>query len=186
MSKVLAVDDQADMRWVLAHLLAAQGFEVLTAEDGEEAVQRVKQERPHAVILDLKIPSLNGIQALEKMKEIDPAVAVIVPTAYGDILSAVKAIKLGAYDYLTKPFDNEELLYTVRRALERQELLSDLADLHIRLQTGGELREVMGASPPIQEIFQQIQQVASSNVTVILEGETGDGEGNSGPSYPSA
>jgi two-component system nitrogen regulation response regulator GlnG len=110
------------------------------------------------------------------MKEIDPAVAVIVLTAYGDIPSAVKAIKLGAYDYLTKPFENEDLLYTVKRALERQELLSDLADLHTRLQTGGGLREVMGASPPIQEVFRQIQQVASSNFTVILEGETGTGK----------
>jgi len=75
--------------------------------------------------------------ALEKIKEIDPAVAIIVLTAYGDIPSAVKAMKLGAYDYLTKPFDNEDLLYTVQRALERQELPSQMANPHTQLQTGG-------------------------------------------------
>jgi DNA-binding NtrC family response regulator len=175
MPKILAVDDQADMRWVLTHLLAAQGFEALTAEDGEEAVQQVKRERPHVVILDLKMPSLGGMLALEKIKEIDPAVAIIVLTAYGDIPSAVKAMKLGAYDYLTKPFDNEDLLYTVQRALERQELLFQMANLHTQLQTGG-LQEVMGSSLPIQEVFAQIQQVASSNFTVIIEGETGTGK----------
>jgi DNA-binding NtrC family response regulator len=175
MPKILAVDDQADMRWVLTHLLEAQGFEVLTAEDGKEAVEQVKQKRPHVVILDLKMPSLGGMLALEKMKEIDPAVAIIVLTAYGDIPSAVQAMRLGAYDYLTKPFDNEDLLYTVQRALERQELLSQMANLHTQLQTGG-LQAVMGSSLPIQEVFEQIQQVASSNFTVIIEGETGTGK----------
>jgi len=176
MPEILAVDDQADMRWVLAHLLTAQGFEVLTAEDGAEAVQRVKQEQPHVVILDLKMPCLEGILALAQIKEIDPAVAVIVLTAYGDIPSAVKAMKLGAHDYLTKPFDNADLLYTVKRALERQELRSQMAHLPPQLQTGGGLQEVMGSSLPIQAVFQQIQQVASSNFTVIIEGETGAGK----------
>jgi two-component system nitrogen regulation response regulator GlnG len=84
-------------------------------------------------------------------------------------------MKLGAYDYLTKPFDNDDLLYTVQRALERQELLSHMANLHTQLQTGG-LQEVMGSSLPIQKVFEQIQQVASSNFTVIIEGETGTGK----------
>jgi two-component system nitrogen regulation response regulator GlnG len=176
MPKILAVDDQTDMLWVLARLLSEQGFAVLTAADGQEAVQLVKQERPHVVILDLKMPGVNGMQALEQIKEIAPEVAVIVLTAYGDIPSAVQAMRLGAYDYLTKPFDNADLLYTVKRALERQELLSQMVDLRTQLKTGGPLQEVMGSSPPIQEVFQQIQQVARSNFTVVIEGETGTGK----------
>jgi two-component system, NtrC family, response regulator AtoC len=114
MPKVLAVDDQDDMRWLLAHLLRERGFEVLTAEDGEEALERVKREAPQVVLLDLKIPRLDGMQVLEKIRAIDSEVPVIVITAYGDIPSAVKAMKLGAYDFLTKPFNNEDLLFTVQ------------------------------------------------------------------------
>jgi DNA-binding NtrC family response regulator len=176
MSKVLAVDDQADMRWVLARVLGGQGFEVITAEDGEQAVALVKQGAPHVVLMDLKMPRLGGLQALEKLKEIAPEVPVIVISAYGDIPSAVQAMKLGAYDFLTKPFDNEELLYTVRRAAERRELLSQVEALKSQLQHGGALREIMGSSPRIQAVFQQIGQVARSNFTVLLEGETGTGK----------
>jgi two-component system, NtrC family, response regulator AtoC len=114
MPKVLAVDDQDDMRWLLAHLLRERGLEVLTAEDGEEALERVKREAPQVVLLDLKIPRLDGMQVLEKIRAIDSEVPVIVITAYGDIPSAVKAMKLGAYDFLTKPFNNEDLLFTVQ------------------------------------------------------------------------
>jgi two-component system, NtrC family, response regulator AtoC len=114
MPKVLAVDDQDDMRWLLAHLLRERGFEVLTAEDGEETLERVKREAPQVVLLDLKIPRLDGMQVLEKIRAIDSEVPVIVITAYGDIPSAVKAMKLGAYDFLTKPFNNEDLLFTVQ------------------------------------------------------------------------
>ncbi len=176
MAKVLAVDDQADMRWFLAHLLLEQGFEVLTAEDGEEALERLKKGDPEVVLLDLKMPRLDGMQALEKIKEIAPEVPVIVVTAYGDVPSAVRAMKLGAYDYLTKPFNNEDLLYTIKRALERRELLSQVEHLRTQLESEVPLREVMGSSQKVQEVLQQIQQVARSNFTVIIEGETGTGK----------
>jgi DNA-binding NtrC family response regulator len=176
MPKVLAVDDQADMRWILTRLLREQGFEIVTAEDGEQAVERVKQEAPQVVLMDLRMPRRGGMKALEQIKEIAPEIPVIVITAYGDVPSAVQAMKLGAYDFLTKPFDNEELLYTVKRAVERQELLSQVAALKSQLRPGGALREVMGSSPKIQEVFQQIEQVAGSNFTVLIEGETGAGK----------
>lgn len=176
MPKILAVDDQADMRWFLTHLLREQGFEVVTAEDGEQALERFKQEAPQVVLLDLKMPRLDGMRTLEQIKGTAPEVPVIVITAYGDVPSAVQAMRLGAYDFLTKPFDNEELLYTVKRAVERRELLSQVEDLRTQLKKGGSLGEVMGFSPKIQEVFQQIQQVASSNFTVIIQGETGVGK----------
>jgi DNA-binding NtrC family response regulator len=176
MPKVLVADDQADMRWILAQVLGEQSFEVVTADDGEQAVARVKHEAPQVVLMDLKMPRLGGLQALEQIKESAPEVPVIVITAYGDVPSAVQAMKLGAYDFLTKPFDNEELLYTVKRAVERWELLSQVAALKSQLQPGGALRETMGSSPKIQEVFQQIEQVAHSTFTVLIEGETGTGK----------
>lgn len=176
MPKVLAVDDQADMRWFLTHLLREQGFEVATAEDGEGALEQLKQEAPQVVLLDLKMPRLDGMKALEQIKGIDPEVPVIVITAYGDVPSAVQAMKLGAYDYLTKPFNNEDLLFTVKRAVERQELLSQISHFKSQISSGGTLREVMGSSQQIQQVFRAIQQVARSNFTVIIEGETGTGK----------
>jgi DNA-binding NtrC family response regulator len=124
MPKVLVADDQADMRWLLSRLLEEQGFEVSTAADGAQVLSWVQQETPHAILLDLKMPRLDGLQALTQLKELAPEVPVIVLTAYGDVPSAVQAMKLGAYDFITKPFDNNELLYTVKRAVERRELLA--------------------------------------------------------------
>jgi two-component system nitrogen regulation response regulator GlnG len=176
MPKVLIVDDQGDMRWLLSRLLREQGLEVSTADDGVQALSRVQQEVPQMVLLDLKMPRLDGLQALAQLKELVPEVPVIVITAYGDVPSAVQAMKLGAYDFLTKPFDNDELLYTVRRAVERQELLGQVETLKSQLTHQSALREVMGTSPQIQAIFAQIQQVAGSNFTVLIEGETGTGK----------
>ena len=176
MTKVLVVDDHADIRGFLAQLLGEEGFEVSTAQDGMAALDEVVAHAPHVVLCDLKMPHLDGIQTLERMRELAPEVPVIVITAYGDIPTAVKAMKLGAYDFLAKPFHNEDLLFSVRRALERREPRSEVADLRNQLTNASGLREVMGSSQTIQEMFQQIQHVASSNFTVIIEGETGTGK----------
>jgi DNA-binding NtrC family response regulator len=176
MPKILIADDQNDMRWLLSRLLEEQGLEVSTADDGVQVLAWVQQEIPHAILLDLKMPRLDGLQALAQLKELAPEVPVIVITAHSDIPSAVQAMKLGAYDFLTKPFDNDELLYTVRRAVERQELLDQVEALQHQLTHQSALREVMGTSPPMQAIFAQIQQVAGSNFTVLIEGETGTGK----------
>jgi two-component system nitrogen regulation response regulator GlnG len=176
MLKVLVVDDQDDMRWLLSRLLREQGFEVDTADDGAQALLRVQQEALEVILLDLKMPRLDGLQALAQIRELAPEVPVIVITAYGDVPSAVQAMKLGAYDFLTKPFDNDELLYTVKRAVERRELVGQVETLKSQLTHQSALREVMGTSPPIQAVFAQIQQVAGSNFTVLIEGETGTGK----------
>ncbi len=122
MPKVLVVDDEADMRWLLTGVLRDQGLEVVTAEDGQVALEQITRESPDVVLLDLKMPGLDGIQVLEQAKAVDPHMPVVIITAYGNLPSAVQAMRLGAYDYLTKPFDNDEILFTVRRALEKREL----------------------------------------------------------------
>ncbi len=176
MPRILIVDDEADMRWLLANILQAQGFEVVAAEDGQAALEKVRKDAPSVILLDLKMPRLSGMEALEKIKAIDPLVPVIILTAYGDIPTAVQAMRLGAYDYLTKPFRNDDILFCIRRALERHELLAHVADLTSQLREGGSLKGLMGTSPQIQKVFQQIHQVARTDFTVILEGDTGTGK----------
>lgn len=176
MAKILVVDDEPDMRFLLSGILEAQGFEVVLAEDGGVALERVRMAAPSAILLDLKMPKLGGMETLGKLKAIAPQVPVIMLTAYGDIPTVVQAMRLGAYDYLTKPFHNDDIVLTVRRALERQELLAEVEALRARLVEGGSLRELMGQSREIQKVIQQLTQVAGSPFTVIIQGETGTGK----------
>jgi len=121
MSKALVVDDERDMRWLLAGLLRDQGFEVVEAEDGRAALEQIAREPPDVVLLDLRMPGLDGIQVLEQARAVDPHMPVVIVTAYGDLCSAVRAVRLGASDFLSKPFGNDEILFTIKRALERRE-----------------------------------------------------------------
>ncbi|MBI4561236.1 MAG: sigma-54-dependent Fis family transcriptional regulator, partial [Candidatus Rokubacteria bacterium] len=175
-SRILVVDDERDMRWLLAEVLRAQGFEVATAEDGQGALERVRVEAPAAVILDLRMPGLDGMETLTKLKAIAPQVPVIMLTAYGNIPAAVQAMRLGAYDYLTKPFHNDDIVLTVGRALERQALLAEVETLRSQLGEGGSLKELMGPSQEIQKVVQGVNQVAGSTFTVLIQGETGTGK----------
>jgi len=120
--KILVVDDEPDMRWLLVRVLRDQGFEVITAEDGRAALAQISHEPPDVVLLDLKMPGLDGIQVLEQVKAMEPHLPVVIVTAYGGLPSAVQAMRLEACDYLTKPFDHDEILFTVGRALEKKEL----------------------------------------------------------------
>ncbi|MBI5380238.1 MAG: sigma-54-dependent Fis family transcriptional regulator [Nitrospirae bacterium] len=174
--RILVVDDEPDMRWLLAGVLRAQGFEVATAEDGQAALDQVKAEAPAAVILDLRMPGLDGMETLTELKAIARQVPVIMLTAHGDIPTAVQAMRLGAYDYLTKPFHNDDIVLTVRRVLDRQELLAEVETLKSQLGEGGSLKELMGPSQEIQKVIQQVKQVAESTFTVLLQGETGTGK----------
>lgn len=122
MPKALVVDDEPDMRWLLGQVLRDQGFEVVLAEDGHVALKQITLETPDVALLDIKMPGLDGIQVLEQVNAVNPHLPVVMITAYGDLGSAVQAIRLGAYDYLTKPFNNDEILFTVKRALEKREL----------------------------------------------------------------
>lgn len=122
MPKALVVDDEPDMRWLLARTLRDQGFEVVTAEDGQAALEQISCEPPDVVLLDLKMPRLDGIQVLEQAKAVAPHMPVVLVTAYGNLPSAIQAMRLGADDYLAKPFDNDEILLTVRKALGKREL----------------------------------------------------------------
>jgi two-component system nitrogen regulation response regulator GlnG len=173
--KILVVDDEPDVRAVIVACLAASGFETLEAGDGDEAMAAVQADRPAVVLLDVAMPRRGGMEALPELKRIAPDVPVIMCTAYLDVPTAVRAMQLGAYDYLTKPFDPELLLLTVKRALERQELLARIDELKSQGQ-GISLAERMGGSRGIESVIQQVAQVARSNFTVLIQGETGTGK----------
>ena len=173
--KILVVDDEPDIRAVLGECLIAAGFETQEAGDGEEAVAAVQAERPAVILLDVVMPRQGGLETLPELKRIAPDVPVIMCTAYMDVPTAVRAMQLGAYDYLTKPFDPALLLLTIKRAVERGELLARIDELKSQGE-GISLADRMGGSRPIESVIQQVAQVARSNFTVLVQGETGTGK----------
>ncbi len=175
MGKILGVDDEPDIRGLLGECLVVAGFETVEAGDGDEAVAAVQAERPSVILLDVNMPRRGGMEALPELKRIAPDVPVIMCTARMDVPTAVRAMQLGAYDYLTKPFDPELLVLTVKRACERQELVARI-DLLKSQGEGMSLVERMGSSRAIESVIQQVAKVARSSFTVLIQGETGTGK----------
>jgi two-component system nitrogen regulation response regulator GlnG len=173
--KILIVDDEPEIRALLKECLAFAGFEVMEAGDGVEAVAAVQTERPAVIVLDVTMPRSGGMEALPELKRVAPDVPVIMCTAHMDVPTAVRAMQLGAYDYLTKPFDPELLVLTVKRAFERQELLARIDELKSQGE-GISLADRMGSSGAIESVIQQVGKVARSSFTVLIQGETGTGK----------
>ena len=174
-ARILVVDDESEIRAILDEVLRAAGYEVVTAEDGAAALEQVRTHQPSVILLDLNMPRLGGMAALPEIKRLAPELPVIICTAHTDIHTAVQAMKLGAYDYVTKPFDMDLLLLTIKRALEREELRARVAELKSQGE-GASLTDRMGSSPQIRAVIQQAAQVARSNFTVLVQGETGTGK----------
>jgi DNA-binding NtrC family response regulator len=174
-TRILVVDDEAEIRSLLGAILQSDGYETVTAEDGAVALQQVQREHPDVILLDLSMPRMTGLAALPEIKRLDPGVPVIICTAHADLATAVQAMKLGAYDYLTKPFDVDLLALTVSRAVERGQLRSRIDELR-RQGSDGSLTERMGASAAIAQVIQQVARVAESSFTVLVQGETGTGK----------
>jgi len=173
--KILVVDDEPDIRSLLGECLVVAGFETVEAGDGDEAIAAVQAERPSVILLDVNMPRQGGMEVLPELKRIAPDVPVIMCTARMDVPTAVRAMQLGAYDYLTKPFDPELLVLTVKRACERQELVARI-DLLKSQGEGMSLVERMGSSRAIESVIQQVAKVARSSFTVLIQGETGTGK----------
>jgi DNA-binding NtrC family response regulator len=174
--RVLVIDDDPVVRSVLIEALESQAFEVVSAGDARTALQQVSAEVPEVVILDLRLPGLDGMEALRKLKEIAPQLPVVILTGFGDVPSAVEAMRLGAYDFLTKPIDPEKILVVVRRALEHQALGTELNTLRSKLGQRDPLRWLMGRGQDIEQVIQQIRHVANSDFTILIQGETGTGK----------
>ncbi len=173
MEKILIVDDEKHMRKILSKILSEEGYKVSQAENGNRAIREIEQYKPDLVLLDYKLPDMNGDKVLEKIKKIDETLIVIMLTAFGDIKKAVTTMKLGAYDYLTKPFNNDEIILVINKALQTLRLKREVKTLKQELH---KKHEMIGESKQIKQILEQIELVAPNDITVFLEGETGTGK----------
>ena len=193
MRTVLVVDDKEMMRDSVATTLQRAGFTVLTAPDGTQGLDLVAKKRPDAVVTDMRMPGLSGMELLEKIREIDDELPVVLMTAFGTIETAVKAMKMGAFDYLTKPFEGDELIITVKRAVEHRRLVRENAVLRMNATpgapgstgTGGTSRQepkrtgldrLIGGSGAMRQLRDQLQAIADSGGTVLVTGESGSGK----------
>jgi len=175
-NRVLVVDDEKDVRWLLSNILSDAGYEVRTAGNGFEALEALASQGADVVILDAMMPEMNGMEALEKIHSTYPDIPVIILTAHGEIKSAVQSIKLGAYDYLTKPFMNENIILTVQRALEKYQLAVELKKLKEKIHSKDFGISFFGTSKAIEDVMKHLDMVANTNLTVLLQGETGTGK----------
>jgi DNA-binding NtrC family response regulator len=174
---VLLVDDEDTIRLFLEKTLKDEGYEALTAATGEEALELTRSELPDLILLDLKLPDINGIEVLQRVKEEVPEVSVIMLTAFGDIETAVSAIKKGAFDFVSKPVNLEQLLLAVEKGLESQKLNRELFQLRRRLKIDMEDGYIPGESIQMKEIYGVVKTVAQSETTTILiQGESGTGK----------
>ena len=175
-SRVLIADDEEEIRKILSNILEKEGFEVITASDGEQAMQKICSDIPDAVLLDVRMPGLNGMEVLKKIKAIEENLPVVLVTAYADTHQAVEAMKEGAYDYLAKPFDNNEVVWITSRALAEGKLRRNLKSINDRYKGNFSLIEGMGPSDKIGRLAADVHRVAKSDFSVIIMGETGSGK----------
>jgi two-component system, NtrC family, response regulator AtoC len=172
---VLVVDDDPGLRESF-RLILEDEYEVLDAASGPQALDCLRRAAVDLVLLDVRLPEMDGIQVLEQMKAFDEQLEVILVTAVKTVRTAVAAMKLGALDYLTKPFDEDELLGVVRRALERKSLRREVAFLRSELERRHDFDDLVGQHPEMQKLYRLIGQVARSTATVLIVGESGTGK----------
>ncbi len=171
---ILIIDDDSNVSNVLSRALRQCGYRTLESAEGMSGLEMFRRRRPCTVLLDLKMPGLDGMQVLQEMKRIDDTVPVIIITAHGDIPAAVEAIKLGAYDFVCKPPEFDRLMILIRRAVESCGLMRTVRRLNTEVASS--IESVLGASAPIKEIARQIHKVAHSDFSLMIQGETGTGK----------
>jgi two-component system response regulator HydG len=178
-AKILVVDDEAAARDGLAKLLEQEGYDVERASDGEEALVAVSEYAPALIISDLKMPNMDGMELLKQLRERGVETPTVVATAFGEVSTAVAAMRAGAEDYLTKPIDFDALLLVVERTLAREELKSEAENLRrqLRARDNEGLEGLLGASAAMQRVYKMVRQVAPARATVLITGESGTGKG---------
>ncbi len=174
---ILVVDDEKLICWSLKENLQKEHYEVLTANSGEEAMEIIEQERPDLILQDIKLPGVDGIEVLEKVKKLREDSLVIMMSAYGDINTSVKAMKLGAYDFIEKPFNFEKLKITVSKALETVNLKKEVHVFKDRQQALYGMANIVGRTAIMANVFDMVEKIARSDATtVLLQGESGTGK----------
>ena len=176
MSRILVIDDDVNLCKIITHQLQSAGNEVTSANSGEAGLAAFQRDYFDVVLSDLQMPDMNGMEVLKKIREKDPTVLVIMITAYGSIESAVSACKLGATDYLTKPFSKEQLLFTIEKALKLRNLQEENRQYRRELEKRYQPDGLVAQSPAMQKLMQMVYQVAESDATVLILGESGTGK----------
>ena len=176
MEKILIVDDDKDMRDILSDIIKLEGYEAITADDGRKALKKIRMHSPDLVLLDIRLPEMDGMKVLEEIKKIDKDLIAIMLTAYGGVKDAVHSMKLGAFDYITKPFDNEEIVLNIKRAFQTRYLGREVERLRKILEGKRIVERFLGESPQIKQVLNKIKIVAPTNMTVIIQGESGTGK----------
>jgi len=175
-ARILIVDDEEIVIRSCLRILSDSSYEVDSVQDGAEALRRVDETDYDIIILDIMMPGIDGLEVLQQVKERHPDVDVIMVTGLSQIQTAVKAMKLGAFDYLAKPFDPDELKHVVDRALERRRLLQENRDLKSEVSSKYHFENIIGSSPPMQSVYGLIAKCAPTNSTVLITGESGTGK----------
>jgi two-component system, NtrC family, response regulator HydG len=175
-ANILVVDDDSVHRTMLETVLKSQGHSVSGVPDGGEAIERVREAPCDLVLMDVRMAHVDGIEALRHIKEINPAIPVLIMTAYSSVDTAVEAMKLGAYDYLTKPLNIDELKLTVDRAMEHLSLARENRELKEQVSIRDSFSDIIGASPAIKSVVDMARIVAPTEATVLITGESGTGK----------
>lgn len=174
--RIHIIDDEPVIQDVLKRLLTSEGFEVEISSTEEEALAKQEENEFHLVLLDLMIPGSDGVKILKEILKRDPNQIVVIMTAYASVESAIATLKLGAYDYIQKPFKNEELLHIIKEGLEKRRLKEENIKLKEALHKKYHFQNIIGKSPAIQKVFELIKLVAPTKSTILIQGESGTGK----------
>ena len=174
--RLLVVDDEPSMREFLDIMLSNDGYQVQTAGSGEEALELYRREEPHLVLTDVKMPGMSGLDLIREIHSFDPGAPIIAITAYACADDAIRAVREGAYDYISKPFQIEDLRIVVRNALETRRLRQENRRLRTVIEGKNQFEDIIGESREMLEVFSLISRVAPSKANVLIMGESGTGK----------
>src|ERR687885_2599792 len=173
---ILVAEDEDLMRVILSGLLEGAGYRVALCASAEEALEKFTTEDVAVTLTDIRMAGMDGLQLLDRIKDVDPEALVVVMTAYSSVETAVAALRKGAYDYVTKPFVNEDLLQSVKNALRQRELFRENRALRRELDRRYSFAEIIGTSEALQSVFRLVEKVAATTTNILIEGESGTGK----------
>jgi len=175
-NKILVIDDEKSMVEFLSIMLTKDGFSVVTSDKGQEGINMFKKTHFDLVIVDIKMPEVSGIDVLKSIRSYDNSAVVLMITAYASVDTAIKAMKLGAFDYITKPFEIENIRVIIKKALQQRKLLDENINLRKQLKSECDFKNIIGNSLPIRNVFDKVRKISRTDAVVLLYGETGTGK----------